>query len=95
MEESDLSEAEKRYLRDLESLPSSIKSRVMGWTLELVPSIGLFCYGLAAESQRFVVLGFLSLLYFSVWRIYGQFRGFRLIQSVYMKRLTAGEPGDD
>lgn len=94
MSDSEFTKAEKRYLQDLEKLPSSIRSRVIGWALEVIPSIGLFLYGLMSEHRLLVVLGFLSLLYFSVWRMYGQFRGFRLIQSIYEKQLSQRERVD-
>ncbi len=79
MSEDELTEAERRYLDDLEKLPTTVKSRVVWWLLELVPSIGFFCYGLYADSRFFIVLGFLTLLYFAVWRMIGQFRGFRMM----------------
>jgi hypothetical protein len=94
MSSLEFTEAEKRYLQDLGKLPSSIRSRVVGWGLELVPSIGLFVFGLVSESRFFLILGFLSLLYFSVWRMYSQFRGFRLIQSIYEKQLSKHDSGD-
>jgi hypothetical protein len=86
-----LTESEKRYLEDLQRLPVSIRSRLFQWALELIPSIGLFVFGLIQSSQLFVILGFLSLLYFSVWRMYGQFRGFKLMHSIYQKQLSAAE----
>ena len=89
-----LTEAEERYLRDLEKMPSSMRSRIVGWALELIPSIGLFVYGMMSGRRTFMVLGFLSLLYFSVWRMYGQLRGSRIIQSVYKKRLSTGSVDD-
>lgn len=95
MDDSDITtEAEKRYLQDLEKLPTSIKSRVLGWSLELVPSIGFFAYGFVNGSRSFMLLGFLSLLHFSLWRIYGQYRGFCLIHSVYKKQLSRHDDGD-
>ena len=91
MTQSQLTEREQRYLNDLGRLPASIRSRVVSWVVELVPSIGLFVYGLTSESKLFLVAGFLSLLYFSIWRMYSQFRGFKLIQSIYQKQLLASE----
>jgi hypothetical protein len=86
-----LTESEKRYLEDLRKLPVSMRSRLLPWALELLPSIGLFVFGLIQSSQVFVILGFLSLLYFSMWRIYGQFRSFKLMHSIYRKQLLAAE----
>jgi hypothetical protein len=86
-----LTEREQRYLQDLRRLPASIRSRVVGWAIELLPSIGLFSYGLVKESKLFLVAGFLSLLYFSVWRMYSQLSGFRMIQSRYQKQLSSAE----
>lgn len=94
MKESKFTEAEKRYLQDLQKLPVSIRSRILGWGLEVIPSIGLFTYGLMSERRLFVILGFLSLLYFSIWRMYGQFRGFRLLHSIYQKQLSKHDSGD-
>lgn len=88
MNETELSPAERRYLDDLRQLPTSVRSRFLGWGCELVPSIGLFVYGLVADRRFFVVLGFLSLLYFAVWRMYGQLRGIRMLQSIYKKQLS-------
>ena len=85
MADDELSNAEKRYLEDLEKIPTTVRSRVLGWALELIPSIGLFCYGLYSDRRLFVVLGFVSLLYFSVWRMYSQFRGFRMIMKIHEK----------
>jgi hypothetical protein len=89
MTQSQLTEREQQYLNDISQLPTSIRSRVVGWVVELVPSIGLFVYGYVNESKLFLVAGFLSLLYFSIWRMYSQFRGFKLIQSIYQKRLSS------
>jgi hypothetical protein len=89
MNEPTLTEREKRYLEDLRSIPTSVRSRLLGWALELVPSIAFFVYGLIADRRLFLVLGFLNLLYFAVWRMYSQFRGFRLIHSIYNKQLSA------
>lgn len=94
MKEPAFSAAEERYIRDLEKLPSSIRSRVLGWCLELIPSIGFFVYGLMSELRFYVVLGFLSLMYFSAWRMYGQLRGFRLLQSIYEKQLSSDHHSD-
>jgi len=94
MKESKFTEAEKRYLQDLQKLPVSIRSRILGWGLEVIPSIGLFTYGLMSERRLFVILGFLSLLYFSIWQMYGQFRGFRLLHSIYQKQLSKHDSGD-
>jgi len=92
MVDSPLTDAERRYLDDLRKLPSSIPSRILGWTIELVPSIGLFTFGLLSDRRLFLILGFVSLLYFAVWRMYAQLRGFRLIQGIYEKRLAQGSP---
>ena len=90
--EQTLTDAERRYLEDLRRIPSSVGSRVMGWALELIPSIGLFAYGILANSRFFQVLGFVSLLYFAVWRMYSQFRGFRLLSGIYRKLLAGERP---
>lgn len=89
MNEQELTPREHRYLEDLRRLPTSIRSRVLGWALELVSSIALFGYGLYADNRLFMVLGFLNLLYFAVWRMVGQFWGFRLMRNIYQKRLSA------
>ena len=88
MDNIPLTDSENRYLEDLRKLPSSIRSRILGWTFELVPSIGLFTFGLLSNRRVFLILGFVSLLYFAVWRMYAQLRGFRLIQGIYEKRLA-------
>ena len=88
MGDIELTAAEERYLENLRKLPTSFRSRLIGWALELIPSIGLFSYGMYAEKRLFLVLGFLSLLYFTVWRMYSQFRGFRMTRRIYEARLT-------
>ena len=88
MSEVELTRAEERYLEDLRNLPNSIRSRLTGWALELVPSIGLFAYGMFSEKRLFVLLGFLSLLFFAIWRMYSQFRGFRMISRIYEALLA-------
>ena len=88
VDDKDLTAAEQRYLQDLQELPKTVRSRLIGWALELVPSIGFFCYGLYSDRRVFLVLGFISLLYFALWRMYAQFRGFRMISNIYAKRLT-------
>ena len=88
MDDSKLTEAEKRYLNDLQRLPATKRSRLIGWALELIPSVGLFVYGVVSEKTWWMVLGFLSLLYFAVFRMYSQYRGFRLIHAIYEKRLS-------
>jgi hypothetical protein len=87
MQDTPLTESEARYLKDLQRLPTSSRSRVIGWTLELVPGIALFSYGLIADSQPFLVLGFLSQLYFALWRMYAQLRGFRLLRGIAQKAI--------
>ena len=89
MSEDDLTRAERKYLDDLQELPKSVRSRIIGWALEVVPSTGFFVYGLYSDRRLFVIFGFLSLLYFSVWRMYSQFRGFRMLSSIHAKLLTA------
>ncbi|MBX3425580.1 MAG: hypothetical protein KF688_07875 [Pirellulales bacterium] len=92
MNEPELTTGERRFLDDLRKLPTSVRSRLVGWGCELVlPSIALFVYGLIADRRLFVVLGFLSLLYFTVWRMYGQLRGFRMLHSIYQKQLSRAE----
>ena len=88
MGDIELTKAEERYLDDLKKLPKAFRSRIIGWALELVPSIGLFAYGMYSEKRLFVLLGFLSLLYFAVWRMYSQFRGFRMISRIYEARFA-------
>ncbi len=88
MSEIELSKTEERYLEDLKNLPKSVSSRLVAWALELVPSIGLFAYGMYAEKRLFVLFGFFSLLFFSVWRMYSQLRGFRMISRIYEARLA-------
>ena len=88
MADDQLSDAEKRYLEDLVKIPTTVRSRLLGWALELVPSIGLFSYGLYADRRVFLILGFLSLLYFSAWRMYSQFRGFRMMSKIHGKAAT-------
>ena len=94
MSDDQLTDAEKRYLDDVRKLPTSLTSRLLVWSMELVPSIGLFVFGLYADRRLFVVLGFLSLLYFSVWRMYGQLRGTRLVKGIYDK-MAASQAADD
>jgi len=94
MTQSQLTEREQRYLNDLRQLPGTIRSRVVGWALELVPSVGLFSYGFVNDSKSFLLWGFVTLLYFAIWRMYSQFRGFRMIQGVYQKQLAAAESKD-
>jgi hypothetical protein len=88
MADPSLSDAEQKYLETLRKLPTSLRSRLVAWTLELVPSIALFAWGLIKDSRIFLVLGFVSLLYFAVWRMYQQFRATRMIYSIYEKRLS-------
>jgi hypothetical protein len=94
LNEPELTAGERRYLEDLRKMPTSMRSRLLGWACELIPSIGLFIYGLVADRRFFVVLGFLSLLYFAVWRMYGQLRGFRMLHSIYEKQLSRAEQRD-
>jgi hypothetical protein len=95
MNERELTTQEQRYLDDLQRLPTSVRSRLWGWALEICLSTGLFAFGLIADRRLFVILGFISLLYFAVWRMYAQFRGFRFIHSIYMKQLAAARPTDE
>ena len=83
--ENALTKAERRYLIDLNRLPKSYRTRVIGWLLELAPGIGLFAYGLVENNQTFLILGFLSQLYFSLWRMVAQYRGARLLASIRQK----------
>jgi len=94
MNEPGLTAREMRYLEGLRRIPTAVRSRILGWTLELVPSIGFFSYGLFSDRRIFLVLGFLNLLYFALWRMYSQFMGFRLMHSIYRKRLSATEHED-
>lgn len=89
-----LSDAERRYLETLRQLPTSLRSRLLGWACELVPSVGLFAWGLVNDSRFFLVLGFGSLLYFALWRMSQQLRGSRMIRSIYEKRLAEPESPD-
>ncbi len=86
-----LTRAEERYLEDLKGLQKSVRSRILGWVFELVPSIGLFAFGLHSEKRLFMLLGFLSLLFFAIWRMYGQYRGFRMMSRIYEARLSDPE----
>ena len=88
MVDDKLTSAEERYLEDLKNIPKTIRSRLIGWSIELVPSTGLFAYGIYSDKRLFVILGFLSLLYFAVWRMYSQFRGFRMLSRIYETRLA-------
>src|SRR3982751_3961832 len=88
MTQPPLSDTEHKYLETLSKLPNSLRSRLLGWAFELVPSIGFFVYGLFTDSRFFLVLGFVSLLYFAMWRMYQQLRGSRMIHSIYEKRLS-------
>jgi hypothetical protein len=94
LNEPELTTSEKRYLADLRNLPTSVRSRLLGWACELVPSIGLFVYGFFADRRFFVVLGFHSLLDFAVCRMYAQLRGFRMLHSIYEKQLSRAEQSD-
>jgi hypothetical protein len=78
----------------LENLPTSLRSRLLGWFMELLPSIALFAWGLFRDSRHFLVLGFTSLLYFSIWRMYQQLRGVRLLHRIYMKQLSQSVSGE-
>ena len=89
-----LSDAEQKYLETLRKLPTSLRSRLVAWALELVPSIALFVWGLVKDSRLFLVLGFVSLLYFAVWRMYQQVRGTRMIRSIYEKQLSQAASPD-
>ena len=93
-ENPELTVQEKRYLDDLRNLPTSVRSRLFNWALELSSSIGLFVYGLVADQRLFLVLGFVSLLYFAVFRMYSQFRGFRMIHNIYKKQLSTARETD-
>jgi hypothetical protein len=94
MQETPLTESEARYLRDLQRLPASTRSRLIGWALELVPGIALFSYGLYADSHAFLILGFLSQLYFSLWRMYAQLRAFRLLRGIAQKAIPTPAPAE-
>ncbi|MFK8032369.1 MAG: hypothetical protein AB8G18_19260 [Gammaproteobacteria bacterium] len=95
MSNENLTEAEKRYLADLQKLPKTIKSRLWSWAVEVVPGICLFGYGLYSDSKFFLILGFLSILYFALWRMYSQFRGFKMFHSIYQKKLDGQTEQDD
>lgn len=83
-----LTKAEQAYLQSLQEFPKSVKSRLLGWALELLPGIGLFAYGLYSDQRFLLVLGFLTLLYFTLWRMYGQLRGFRMLGNILASRST-------
>lgn len=91
MSQPPLSDTERQYLETLRKLPTSLRSRLLVWALEIVPSIGMFVYGLIKDSRLFLILGFVSLLYFAIWRMYQQLRGSRMIHSIYESRLA--DPG--
>lgn len=88
---TELTQAEHRYLADLSRLPRSHRTRLVGWLLELAPGIGLFAYGLAEDDRTFLILGFLSQLYFAVWRMVAQYRGARMLMSIRHKEALNRE----
>lgn len=86
-----LTPAELRYLADLGRLPKSHRRRLLGWLLELAPGVVLFAYGLAENDRTLLILGFLSQLYFSVWRMVAQYRGARMLMSIRHKEALNRE----
>lgn len=94
MKKESLTEEEKKYLNNLQAIPKSVRSRLLLWAIEVVPGSCMFGYGLYADSNGFLIMGFLSILYFALWRMYSQFRGLRMIHSIYNKRLKAGSDPD-
>jgi hypothetical protein len=88
MKESDLTQQEARYLEDLRRIPTTYRSRLLGWALELGVSTVPFAYGYWTDRTPFMLVGFLSLLYFAVWRMCGQFRAARMLRSIHAKRLV-------
>lgn len=94
MSQASLSDAEREYLETLRKLPTSLPSRLLAGALELVPSIGFFAYGLLKDRRVFLILGFVSLLYFAIWRMYQQLRASRMIHSIYEKRLAQPNSSD-
>lgn len=86
-----LTRAEQRYLADLGRLPKSHRMRLVGWLLEVAPGLGLFAYGLAENDRTLLILGFLSQLYFSVWRMVAQYRGARMLLSIRHKEALSRE----
>lgn len=94
MTDENLTRAEKRYLNDLNAVPKTMRSRLLMWAFEVTPGSCMFGYGLFADSKLFLVMGFLSILYFALWRMYSQFRGFKMIHGIYSKRLKAGSDSD-
>ena len=85
--EVELTEAELRYLDDLRNLPATIRSRIIGWMIEVVPSTGIFAYGMYADNRLFLIFGFVSLLIFALFRMYSQFRGFKMISRICAARF--------
>ena len=85
-----LSDAEQKYLETLRKLPTSLRSRLLGWALELLPSIALFVWGLISDSRVFLVLGFVSLLYFTVWRMYQPPAGLLRLRPHVVPAVIAG-----
>ena len=85
-DQGQLTAAEQRYVRDLNRLTTSFGPRVLGWVLELAPGVGLFAYGLLSDDLLFLIFGFLSQLYFSLWRMFAQYRGARLLVSIRRKQ---------
>jgi hypothetical protein len=88
---TELTQAEQRYLADLGRLPRSHGRRLVGWLLELAPGLGLFAYGLVEDDRTFLILGFLSQLYFAVWRMVAQYRGARMLMSIRRKEALNRE----
>ena len=94
MTDNRLTQAEEKYIKDLKEFPATISSRLLGWVFEIVPSVGFFSYGLYSDSRLFVILGFVSLLFFAVWRMYSQLRGFRMLKHIFLTRESKSEAGD-
>lgn len=89
-----LTPKERHYLDQLLSDSGSLRTRLIVWGLEIVPGAAFFAYGVATDRLLWEVLGFLSVVYFQVWRMYGQLRGRRMLQSIYRKTIEAEKNTD-
>ena len=89
-----LTDQEQRYLEQISEGPVSLRSRLLPWALEIVPGAAFFTYGVLTGRLFWEVFGFLSVVYFAVWRMYSQLRGRRLLLGIHDKMLNA-QGGDD
>ena len=91
---TELTEQERRFLDEIAGGSGSLRSRIIPWALEIVPGAAFFTYGVVADRLFWEVFGFLSVVYFSVWRMYGQYRGRRMLQSIHKKTLATQDEAD-